>query len=92
MRALSGCSRCGHVERSYGHRTEVPVRDCPECGHPMREMGLLGARLLIHERELTKQARAQMRDRLLEQARRSRRLLERGLRSPTSESMPNRRI
>jgi hypothetical protein len=92
MRALSGCSRCGHVERSYGHRIDVPERDCPECGHPMREMGLLGARLLIHERELTKQARTQMRDSLLERARRSRRMLDGGPRSPASESIQNRRI
>ena len=49
MRALLGCTHCGHVERA--RRGEQRRQgDCPDCGCPLREVDLLGARLLSRER------------------------------------------
>jgi hypothetical protein len=58
----------------------------------MHELGLLGARLLVREKEMAEQARAGNQDRLVDQARRSRRLLDGELRSPAAKPTQNRRI
>jgi hypothetical protein len=49
MRALSGCIRCGHVERVQTAKGQPP-RSCPECGFPMRDVDLLAARILSRGR------------------------------------------
>ena len=50
MRALSGCTRCGHVERTRRGDGDTERRACPDCGFGMKELDLLTARLLIHEK------------------------------------------
>jgi len=73
MRALSGCTRCGHVERSYngkdGSAEARSSRDCPECGFPLKDVDLLGARLLARQSRRRKGARVQRQDSLVELAR-----------------------
>jgi hypothetical protein len=85
MRALSGCTRCGHVERSYGKDGGGRAsRGCPECGFPMKEVDLLAARLLARDRRTAKAARVQRQDTLVERALKTSRRLRRAetLRAP----------
>lgn len=77
MRALSGCTRCGHVERSYGDAGAKAGKDCPECGFPLKDVDLLAARLLARERRRGRRARVQREDSLVERARRTSRRLRR---------------
>ncbi len=75
MRALSGCTRCGHVERSYGDSR--PSKDCPECGFPLKDVDLLAARLLVRESRTARAARVQRQESLVERARSTSRHLRR---------------
>jgi hypothetical protein len=80
MRALSGCTRCGHVERSYGGGK--PHRDCPECGFPLKDVDLLAARLLVREGRTARRARVQRQESLVELARSTSRRLRRAEDAP----------
>jgi hypothetical protein len=72
MRALSGCTRCGHVERRRAEES-APER-CPECDSTLRPVSLLGARLLVREQRAAR-LHPEISASLLEQARRARSLL-----------------
>lgn len=51
MRQLAGCRQCGHVEMTEGKPAAGDVVGvCPQCGDPLRSVGLLGARLLAQVR------------------------------------------
>ena len=82
MRALSGCTRCGHVERSYGDGDGRPAHECPECGFPMRDVDLLAARILARGRRKARTGRVQRQDGLVERARGTSRRLKRAEDSP----------
>ena len=82
MRALSGCTRCGHVERSYGSSTNPTGRECPECGFPLKDVDLLAARLLARERRRWNKPRVQRQDSLVERARNTSRRLRRAQDAP----------
>lgn len=80
MRALSGCTRCGHVGRSYGDGK--PSRDCPECGFPLKDVDLLAARLLVRESRAARAVRVQRQESLVERARSTSRRLRRTEETP----------
>jgi hypothetical protein len=73
MRALSGCTRCGHVERRRAG--EGAPEKCGECGFPLRAVNLVGSRLLAREQQPAAALQPKISTSLLEQARRARSLL-----------------
>ena len=70
MRALSGCTHCGYVERARRGEKGGPA-DCPDCGFPLREVDLLGARLLARERTGAGRFQARVRTQMAALGRRS---------------------
>jgi hypothetical protein len=77
MRALSGCTRCGHVERSYREAGGQPGKECPECGFPLKDVDLLAARVLARESRRARAPRVQRQERLVERALKTNRRLRR---------------
>lgn len=69
MRALSGCTRCGYVERNRAEKNGGASRACPECGYPLKEVDLLAARRLARGRRGARGAQVQRQDSLVERAR-----------------------
>lgn len=85
MRALSGCTRCGHVERSHGDGGVQASRDCPECGFRLKNVDLLAARRLARENRRAKAPKAprgRRQDRLVERALKTSRRLRRAEDAP----------
>lgn len=63
MRALSGCTHCGYVARAR-RGEKKRSGDCPDCGFPLREVDLLGARLLARERTTAGRFQARVRSQM----------------------------
>jgi hypothetical protein len=58
---MAGCDRCGRVEAVPGHpeaRIGAIYTGCPECGRPLRWVGIVEAVSLVRERHEGEPSRA----------------------------------